>query len=83
MKRHAATRIRPSHAVIVRAPGLLPMLYTLRELSEELDIAIPTLNDWRALGLPNERDARGHVYIEGRTFATWLNRARFWATSNS
>ncbi len=76
MPRHRTASIRPSHTAIVRAPGLLPMNYTLRELSEELDIPIATLNDWRELGLPSERDTRGHVWIEGRAFAGWLNRIR-------
>jgi len=29
------------HSAIVKAPGLLPMLYTLREMSDELGVPVP------------------------------------------
>ena len=74
--RHTAKSIRPSHKAIVKAPGLLPMLYTLGELSRELDIPLATFNDWRKLGMPCRRDARGHVWICGPEFAEWLDKAR-------
>ena len=76
MPRHLGKSIRPSHAAIVRAPGLLPMRYTLRELSTELDIPVPTLNDWRALGMPFEKDERGHVWIVGTDFTRWMSSSR-------
>jgi uncharacterized membrane protein YcfT len=34
------TKIKIPHKVIIRAPGLLPMLYTLNELASALDIPI-------------------------------------------
>jgi len=39
-------RLRQSHRVIVRAPGLLPMLYRLNELAEELEMSLLTIADW-------------------------------------
>jgi len=75
-RRHAAKSIRLSHSAIVKAPGLLPMRYTLRELAEELSIPVKTLNDWRDLGLPCDRDERGHVWICGTEFAAWIEGIR-------
>jgi len=39
-------RTKLPHAVIIKAPGLLPMLYTPREICEELGVAESTLRDW-------------------------------------
>jgi hypothetical protein len=44
------------HGVIVRAPGLLSMLYSPRELSEDLQIPESTLLDWLQAGAPHRRD---------------------------
>jgi hypothetical protein len=62
-----------------RAPGLLPMLYTPSELERELRIPARTVREWLDKGLPYQRDARGHIWIDGRRFANWvaeLNHAR-------
>jgi hypothetical protein len=64
------------HAVIVRAPGLLPMLYKVRELAQELGIPERTLRDWLAGGAPHERDPRGHIWVNGELFAAWVNAQR-------
>jgi hypothetical protein len=76
MSRHLGKSIRPSHAAIVRAPGLLPMRYTLREISEQLEVPLSTLKDWRMLEMPWERDEWGHIWIQGTAFAAWLDTAR-------
>jgi hypothetical protein len=68
--------IRPPRIAIIKAPGLLPMLYTPSELAEELGLTAPTIRDWLKLGLPHERDERGYIWINGRSFAAWLDRAR-------
>jgi hypothetical protein len=60
---------RISHAVIVKAPGLLPMLYSPSELEEELGVPARTIRDWLKSGLPHERDAGGHIWINGQAFA--------------
>lgn len=52
------------------------MKYSLRELSTTLEVPIATLNDWRELGMPFERDGRGHVWVSGIAFANWLSQAR-------
>ncbi len=67
------------HSVIIRAPGLLPMLYSVSEIAEELAIPAPTLRDWLDQGMPQQRDARDHIWIDGRQFAQWVvesNQAR-------
>lgn len=64
--------LKMPHSVIVRAPGLLPMLYTLTELGDELEISVRILREWQDRGLPHERDARGHIWIDGRRFAAWV-----------
>ena len=64
------------HTLIVRAPGLLPMLYRPAELAQDLGVPASTLRDWLALGGPHQRDDHGHVWINGREFAKWVEAAR-------
>jgi hypothetical protein len=65
-------RIRLPHGVIVKAPGLLPMMYTLREISEELGVPDSTLRGWLEAGAPHQRDHREHLWIQGNLFAAWV-----------
>jgi hypothetical protein len=69
-------RVKLPHVVIVRAPGLLPMLYRPGELAQDLEIPESTLRDWLGLGLPHQRDERGHIWINGREFAAWVKASR-------
>jgi hypothetical protein len=61
-----------THSVIVKSPGLLPMLYTVRELAEELGIPDRTLRDWMVQGAPHMRDQLGHIWVNGQEFANWV-----------
>ena len=63
---------RLPHLVIVRAPGLLPMWYSRRELAQELGASVSVIQWWIEQGLPCRRDERGHVWIDGRQFAAWV-----------
>lgn len=65
-------RIHLPHRVIIRSPGLLPMLYKLRELAEDLGLPYRTLWDWTKFGLPHQIDARGHIWINGEDFKQWV-----------
>jgi Domain of unknown function (DUF5679) len=69
-------RLRLSHRIIVRAPGLLPMLYRPNELAEELDMSPLTIADWAKKGLPHQRDGRGHLWINGQELAGWVAQVR-------
>jgi hypothetical protein len=69
------------HIAIVRAPGLLPMLYKVSELALELDIPERTLRDWLASGAPHERDERSHIWINGELFAGWIIEQRAYKQS--
>jgi len=69
-------RTRLPHQVIVQAPGLLPMLYTLREISTELGVPESTLRDWLDAGAPHHQDDRNHLWINGERFAAWVNPNR-------
>lgn len=69
-------RIKLPHQVIVKAPGLLPMYYTVRELARELDMPERTLRDWLARGAPHSRDNRQHIWIDGQEFAGWVEKQR-------
>lgn len=69
-------RIKLPHNVIIKAPGLLPMLYTPREICEELDIADSTLRDWLQKDVPHQRDSRHRIWINGEEFAKWVNNQR-------
>jgi len=69
-------RAKLPHNVIIKAPGLLPMLYTPREICEELDIAESTLRDWLQIDVPHQRDNRNRIWINGEEFARWVNNQR-------
>jgi hypothetical protein len=69
-------RTKLPHTVIVKAPGLLPMLYSPREICEELDIAESTLRDWLQIGVPHQRDNRNRIWINGESFAAWVDEQR-------
>ena len=69
-------KTRLPHTVIVRAPGLLPMLYTPSELEQELHIPASTVREWLDKGLPHQRDARDHIWINGRQLAAWVETMR-------
>ena len=69
-------RLRLTHRVIVRAPGLLPMLYRPKELAEELGMSSMTIADWVKNGLPHQRDGRGHLWINGEELAGWIAQVR-------
>ena len=69
-------RTKLPHNVIIKAPGLLPMLYTPREICEELDIAESTLRDWLQIDVPHQRDNRNRIWINGEEFARWANNQR-------
>ncbi len=68
--------VRPPRSAVIRAPGLLPMLYTPSELADELGLTAPAIRDWLDRGLPHQRDERGRLWINGTDFAAWLERAR-------
>lgn len=67
---------RLPHTVIVRAPGLLPMWYTPNELERELNVPARTVRYWLDKGLPHRRDGRGHIWLDGRQVATWVEGLR-------
>lgn len=69
-------RTKLPHNVIIKAPGLLPMLYTPHEICEELDIAESTLRDWLQIDVPHQRDNRNRIWINGEEFARWVNNQR-------
>ncbi len=48
--------IKIPRLAIVRAPGLLSMLYTPSELGKELGIPVSTIRDWIARDVPHERE---------------------------
>lgn len=58
---------RLPHSVVVRAPGLLPMLYTLSELTEELRVSRAVIRGWLKRGLAHERDSRGHILVKWKS----------------
>jgi hypothetical protein len=64
--------IHMPHDAIVRAPGLLPMLYKPSELCEELGVPRRLLRLWLKLGLPHQRDGRCHIWVNGEELKGWL-----------
>lgn len=72
----SANYLKLPHSAIVRAPGLLPMLYRPSELAEELSVSAAVVRDWVEKGLPHQRDHRGHMWIDGRQAAEWVKVTR-------
>ncbi|MDD5367883.1 MAG: hypothetical protein PHQ40_02260 [Anaerolineaceae bacterium] len=69
-------KINLPHSAIIRAPGLLPMLYTVSELAQDLGLPDRTLRDWLASGAPHQRDSKNRIWIDGKTFYNWLDNQR-------
>jgi hypothetical protein len=65
-------RVLLSHSAIVKSPGLLPILYIVRELSEAIGVADRTLRDWLFAGAPHFYHKKGYIWIDGREFADWV-----------
>jgi hypothetical protein len=79
MDRHGSAPspgIKLPHAVIVKAPGLLPMLYSPSELEGELGVPARTIRDWLRWGVPHQRDETEHIWINGQEFAAWVKAIR-------
>ena len=72
VKMMAQKRIRLPHSVIVKAPGLLPMLYKVSELAVELHLPERTLRDWLENGAPHKRDQSGQIWAHGPKFSNWV-----------
>lgn len=71
------TKNKLPHSLIVRAPGLLPLLHTFSEISSLMNIPNRTLRDWLAYkGVPYIRDGGGHIWINGIEFASWVEKSR-------
>lgn len=72
----STSRFKIPHAVIVKAPGLLPMQYTAHEIAEELKIPESTLRDWFLRGAPHFRDDHNHIWVNGQRFSAWVEEQR-------
>ena len=68
----AKKRICLPHSVIVKAPGLLPMLYKVSELAVELHLPERTLRDWLENGAPHKRNQHGQIWVHGPEFSNWV-----------
>jgi len=59
-----------------RLKGLFNMMYSARELAEEIGISIDQIYCvYVPLGCPEERDNRNHILINGKAFADWYIKA--------
>lgn len=55
-----------------RLKGLFDMMYSTKELAEEIGISIDQIYYvYVPLGCPEERDSRNHILINGKAFADW------------
>lgn len=68
--------VRLPHSAIVKAPGLLPMMYSISELCDELDIPRHLVRTWLKNELPHERDHRNYIWVNGRECADWIEECR-------
>lgn len=58
-----------------RLKSLFDMMYSTRELAEEIGISIDQIyNVYVPLGCPSERDKLNHILINGKAFAEWYSK---------
>jgi len=65
-----------AQTVMVRAVGLLPVMYQTRQLAEELGITQQLMVQWVRLGASHTRDRSGKVWINGVVFGNCVDRQR-------
>jgi hypothetical protein len=69
-------KIRLSHIVIVKAPGLLHMQYTPEELAKDLSITVQMVMSFIGFGAPYSRDDDENIWINGKQFGHWVEVER-------
>jgi hypothetical protein len=69
-------KLKIPHEAIVRAPGLLPMMYKTSELADDLGVDQQIIIRWAKNGAPHRRDGKGHIWIHGQLFAHWIESQR-------
>ena len=69
----APHRIKLHHNIITRAPGLLPMLYRVSDLADDLGIPAKAVRNLLNAGAPHQHDQRGHLWVSGTDFAHWVS----------
>lgn len=74
--RTSAHRVKIPHCTIVRAPGLLNMMYRGLEICEKLQVTPPTIQTWIKHSMPCQQDKRGHLWIIGSELADWVEVMR-------
>ena len=58
-----------------RLKGLFDMMYTPKELAEEISISKDQVYMvYLPLGCPHERDPKNHIFINGKVFAKWYTQ---------
>jgi len=58
-----------------RLKGLFDMMYSTKELAQEIGINIDQIYYvYVPLGCPSERDERNHIFINGKAFAEWYSK---------
>ncbi len=58
-----------------RMKSLFDMMYSTKELADELGIHIDQIYMvYVPLGCPHERDAQNHILINGKAFAEWYSK---------
>lgn len=58
-----------------RLKGLFDLLYTPRELAQEVGFHLDQVYAvYIPLGCPNQRDGKNHILINGKDFAAWYGK---------
>src|SRR5687768_16265308 len=57
-----------------RLKSLFDMLYSVRELAEEIGMSKDQIYGYMPLGCPHFRDERNHISINGKAFAEWYSK---------
>lgn len=66
-------QFRRSH--LIRLGRLLDMLYRPAEIADEIGCHVDTVyRSYLPTGCPHARDETGHIWINGRSFAEWVQQ---------
>ena len=72
MPRHLKANPKIDGRIVQKIVALLPIKYSVREMSEELSVPNRTLRNWISnYGIPFSKDSRNHIWINGYEFANW------------
>ena len=72
----SSKHIRFPHSAITKSTSLLPMMYSISELCDELNVPRHLVRSWMQNGLPHQSDQKNRIWINGRKCNAWIDEIR-------